>query len=94
MKKDQRIEVRLTAEEKKEIVKKAESVGMNLSQFARQTLINGTVINLSDEEKRNITGIGRNFNQLVKFSHVSNRIPNDLQEEIQSIINHLKKYYY
>lgn len=94
MKKTARLEIRLTAAEKKEISEKSERLGLSISDYARQILLHGKAITLSDEEKRNITAIGRNFNQLVRLSNARNIISVSATEELNRIIEELKKHYY
>ncbi|MDO5654577.1 MAG: hypothetical protein Q4G27_00385 [Flavobacteriaceae bacterium] len=93
-KKTHRIEIRVSESEKKELEKQAQNLGLTLSDFARRKIHSGNVIILSEEEKRNITGIGRNFNQLVKFCNATNKIPLGIVEELNRIIAQLKKHYY
>lgn len=96
-KRSNNILIRVSAGEKKAIEKNAEKVGLSVSDFARQNLINGYVLtqskNTQEEEKspsnnldrRTIIGLATNLNQLTKHVNSTHEIHADLQECLKAI---------
>lgn len=87
-----RFEVRISEEEKIKIENRAKEANMKTSRFARTMLLEGSVIVLTPEEKRNITGIGNNFNQLLRRVN-SGMVPQDVVEDLRQLLKDLKKHY-
>jgi uncharacterized protein (DUF1778 family) len=92
-KKDEFLKFRITEKEKELIKERARKSGKNLSEFSRFMLVNGEVISITLEEKRILGGLANNINQLVKLFHKKNKEPNNLIEELQIILKHLKNAY-
>lgn len=93
MKKTENILIRLTESEKNEIKKKAEESKMTLSEYARKMLINGKVISISAEEKRTISGVAINFNQMIRKFNSLNIKPLGLEQQLEELIKELKDAY-
>ena len=87
-----RLEVRLSVEEKNQIIYNAEQVSMNLSDYSRQMLIYGKVLRISQEERRTLTGIGININQMAKKVNLG-YIPEGLLIEFENTLKEIKKFY-
>lgn len=93
----QRLSIKVTEKEKKEIESKAQKAGLSISDFARQNLVNGYVFILDKKteeqeqfsgnnfDRRTIIGIGNNLNQLTKYIHQTHEIHEDLHECIKAI---------
>ena len=92
-KKDEFLKFRITENEKKLIKERSIKSGKNLSEFSRFMLLNGEVISITLEEKRILAGLANNINQLVKLFHQKNKEPDNLIEELQTILKHLKNAY-
>ena len=92
-KKDEFFKFRITENEKKLIKERSIKSGKNLSEFSRFMLLNGEVISITLEEKRILAGLANNINQLVKLFHQKNKEPDNLIEELQTILKHLKNAY-
>jgi hypothetical protein len=92
-KKDEFFKFRITENEKKLIKERSIKSGKNLSEFSRFMLLNGEVISITMEERRVLAGLANNINQLVKLFHQKNKEPENLIEELQTILKHLKNAY-
>jgi len=92
-KKDEFLKFRITEKEKQLIKERSEKSGKNISEFSRSMLLNGEVISITLEEKRILAGLANNINQLVKLFHQKNKEPNNLIEELRTILIHLKNAY-
>lgn len=96
-KRTKRIPIKVTENEKKAIEKNAKKVGLSVSDFARQNLINGYVLtqskNTQEEEKspsnnldrRTIIGLATNLNQLTKHVNSTHEIHPELMECLKAI---------
>jgi uncharacterized protein (DUF1778 family) len=86
--KDQRIELRLTADEKKIIEEKAQQAGIGVSDYLRQVAL-GIEVNqlLSKDQHRTLVGLANNLNQLTRFAHAGRlNLP-----QIHQLLAQLKK---
>lgn len=92
-KKDEFLKFRITEREKVLIEERSKSCNKNMSEFARFMLLNGEVIAITVEEKRILAGLANNINQLVKLFHQTNKEPDNLMTELQTILTHLKNAY-
>lgn len=99
---DKKIELRVTENDKKKYQNKAESVGLNLSEYLRELLENG-VVNVVEndvenndqkvlfDEKKLLIGIGSNLNQLTRYSHQNKKLHQDIEDlilELKNILIH------
>lgn len=92
-KKDEFLKFRITEKEKVLIEERSKNCNKSMSEFARFMLLNGEVIAITVEEKRILVGLANNINQLVKRFHQTNREPDNLVIELQTILTHLKNAY-
>jgi hypothetical protein len=92
-KKDEFLKFRITEKEKVMIEERSKNCNKNMSEFARFMLLNGEVITITVEEKRILVGLANNINQLVKRFHQTNKEPDNLMIELQTILIHLKNAY-
>lgn len=92
-KKDEFLKFRITEKEKKLIKERSKKSGKNISEFSRFMLLNGEVISISIEERRILTGLANNINQLVKLFHQKKQEPDMLIHELQLTLTHLKNAY-
>lgn len=85
------IYLRLTKDEKQEVINKMESIGMtNLNDFVRKILLIGTVIKVDTNGLNNlayeVSKVGNNINQIAKHA---NQTDNINQKDIELIIEDL-----
>lgn len=67
---DQRIELRLSIDEKKSIEQKAHQAGISMSDYLRQVALGIEVTQpLTKEQHRILAGVANNLNQLTRFAH-------------------------
>lgn len=94
MKKTERIHVRLTIEEKELLQKKADQLGLSLSEYFRNIAVTKEPIFIDNSLLIQIQKIGYNVNQIVRNSHATKMPPSDnLLKEIENlklIIENLK----
>ena len=94
MKKTERIHVRLTIEEKELLQKKADQLGLSLSEYFRNIAVTKEPIFIDNSLLIQIQKIGYNVNQIVRNSHATKTPPSDnLLKEIGNlklIIENLK----
>lgn len=96
--------IRVSDKEKLAIEKNAEKAGLNISEYARQNLINGFVYSKRAEveavaeptetqsnERRTIIGLSTNLNQLTKYVNSTHEIHTDLQECLRAITSIINK---
>lgn len=92
-----RIEIRLTAEEKKELIKRADECGLSLSSYLRKSGVSAKIINNSakrEQLKRTNVWLGRicgNIHALAKYAnyqkhHVQGAVILKRLDEIQSLV--------
>lgn len=68
--KNEKIELRLTSEEKSAIEAKAKKAGISVSKYMRQIALGIEITQaLTEEEHRTIVGVANNLNQLTRFAH-------------------------
>lgn len=68
--KDEKIEIRLTGEEKTLIETKAKKAGLSVSEYMRQVGLGVEITQaLTEEQHRTIVGVANNLNQLTRFAH-------------------------
>lgn len=82
IKRDQMIVIRVSVLEKKQIKKNAEKYGLNLSDLARQFLLNGQAWAKSNDEisegildRKTLIGLANNLNQLTRYAHQKKELP-------------------
>lgn len=92
-KKNAFIKFRITGNEKKVILQRAQTSEKSLSEFSRFMLTNGEVINISKEERKILAGLANNINQLVKLFHQSKIQPKGLLDELTITLKHLRNAY-
>lgn len=89
--------IRVTENEKKIIEKNANKLGLEISKYGRELMINGFVFetqkskNLSEGEnidRRTLLGLANNLNQLTKYAHQTKVLPKleELLDKIEKII--------
>lgn len=93
-KRDKRLpETRVSSDELAAIKAKAAQSGLTMSEYQRQTLMNGVVIvrdSLADESLiRHLSAIGNNLNQLVRKSHIHEETDTEKMRDILEIIERL-----
>jgi len=91
---NKRLYVRVTEEEKKEILKKAREANMNLSEYVIKMSTNGViyVINELPEMNHQLRKIGTNLNQLTHLSHIGKIKCPDLgpmKDEVRKVLQSL-----
>jgi len=64
--KDSRIEIRLTSEEKEQVISRANSMDLSLSEYTREILLNGKIEKLDLENKKLLVGLANNLNQITR----------------------------
>ena len=68
--KDEKIELRLTGEEKTLIENKARKAGVSVSEYMTQVALGIEVTQaFTEEQHRIIVGVANNLNQLTRFAH-------------------------
>ncbi len=68
--KDEKIELRLTGDEKIVIEAKAKKAGVSVSEYMRQVALGIEITQvLTEEQHRTIVGVANNLNQLTRFAH-------------------------
>ena len=87
-----RLEIRLSVEEKNQVIYNAQNVSMNLSDYSRLMLVHGKVLRISQEERRTLTGIGININQMAKRVNLG-FVPENFWNELEYTFNEIKKFY-
>lgn len=92
------LRLRVTAEEKEIILKKAEKNELKFSDYARKMLMNEHIIFLPREELLNLARIGINLNQIAKVANYNRAISEqenqkiiERTEELQEVIKRLRK---
>ena len=91
--KKSRIEIRIDAEEKKKILKKAEKSGLNISEYTRQLYNHGEVIIVSDQTKRDVRGMAINLNQIAKRINSGAISSENVISELKKLLEELNKTY-
>lgn len=99
-----KIEIRTTEKEKKAIERNAEKAGLNVSDYARQNLINGVVFSQGEQpqagaepaekntiDRRTIIGLATNLNQLTKYVNSTHTVHPELEECLRAINNLINK---
>lgn len=96
----QKIEIRVTPEEKKKCISLAKSAQMNLSTYLRERLKDDNVIFIEKEvvlpegesdktkvfsQERLLYGLANNLNQLTKLSHQDKKIHSEIHELVLEI---------
>lgn len=93
MKKTERIHVRLTTDEKELLQKKAEKLGLSLSEYFRNIAVTKEPIFIDNSLFIQIQKIGYNVNQIVRNSHATKTPPSENLikeiEDLKSIIQNL-----
>lgn len=87
------LKFRVTQNEKELIETRSKMYKKSFSEFARFMLLNGEVINISDQEKRILAGLANNINQLTKLYHQIGQEPNNILPQLQQLLIHLKNAY-
>ena len=64
--KSERIYIRYSPSEKEELTRNAKAENLTISEFIRQSSLNGARIHISNEEKRILTNASLNFNQFMR----------------------------
>lgn len=95
--KNERLYVKVTAEEKAAIKAKMEQIGMtNLSEFVRQAVTVNPVVNLDMNAiyklSYEMNRIGNNINQIVKAANSSKNIYQSDIDEINAKLKHLNDF--
>jgi hypothetical protein len=88
--------IRVTESEKKIIENNSKNLGLEVSNYGRQLMINGIVFSVIKQEntikenfdRRTLIGLANNLNQLTRYTHQTNRIPKleELLDKIEKII--------
>lgn len=88
--------IRVTESEKKIIENNSKNLGLEVSNYGRQLMINGFVFSVIKQEntieenfdRRTLIGLANNLNQLTRYTHQTNRIPKleKLLDKIEKII--------
>lgn len=87
-KKTERIYIRLTEKEKREIKKKADNLGIKTSEYLREISTKKEVIFIDNSVLNQIRKIGLNVNQIIRLSHTYKNPPS---QNLIDEINELKK---
>jgi len=80
-----RLAFRLSEEEKKELQTRADSAATGLSNYARQKLLEGKTISMTDETQAQLKGMAINLNQIARKVNASGQVPGELSELILKI---------
>lgn len=91
------IYLRLTKDEKQEVINKMESIGMtNLNDFVRKILLIGTVIRVDTNGLNNlayeVSKVGNNINQIAKHANQTNNINSEDIELITKDLDYIKTF--
>ncbi len=89
--------IRITENEKMKIENNAKRLGLELSNYGRQLMINGYVFQVTNTTEKNdlsfdrktLIGLANNINQLTRYAHQTKTLPKleDLLEKIEKIID-------
>lgn len=89
--------IRITENEKIKIENNAKRLGLEISNYGRQLMINGyifQVTNTTDKtdlsiDRKTLIGLANNLNQLTRYAHQTKTLPKlkDLLEKIEKIID-------
>lgn len=93
MEKDSNIIIRLKESDKQLIQERAASEGMSLSGYARQMLLNGEIIKLSEEERITLSGLANNLNQLTRYLHSTGVRKPELEQVLLDLVNKIRHAY-
>ncbi|MFC3560843.1 plasmid mobilization protein [Pedobacter jamesrossensis] len=93
MEKETNINFRISPDDKLKVEKKAEEAGLALSQFARKVLLDGNVIKVELEDRKIISGIANNLNQLTRKFNRTNILPIETVDTLNDIIKALRHAY-
>jgi hypothetical protein len=85
---NKRIDVRVTEDEKMDIAERAARAGLGVSEYVRRAALDHVIVELLSEDQRaDLVGIGRNLNQALAISHARKEVLPGVIE----IVNKLKK---
>lgn len=93
MEKKTTIILRISNEHKVLIENKAKGAGLSISAFIRKSAIDLVVIKIEPEDKKVLSGISNNLNQLTKKAHVTNRIPAEIVNTLRELIKTIRHAY-
>jgi hypothetical protein len=83
---DKRIDVRVTDYEKKEIAERAARAGLGVSEYVRRAALDHVIVELLTQSQRaNLVGIGRNLNQALAISHAQQEVLPGVKELITKL---------
>ncbi|WP_159638988.1 plasmid mobilization protein [Sphingobacterium composti Ten et al. 2007 non Yoo et al. 2007] len=92
------IVIRVNDKEHKEIEKKADNLGLTISDYGRQLMLKGSVLSVQKSEslgestgvdRRTIIGLANNLNQLTRYANERRELPQieSLLKDIETIIS-------
>ena len=93
MEKKTTIILRISNEHKVLIENKAKDAGLSISAFIRKSAIDLVVIKIEPEDKKVLSGISNNLNQLTKKAHLTNRIPAEIVNTLRELIKTIRHAY-
>jgi uncharacterized protein YjfI (DUF2170 family) len=89
--------IRITENEKIKIENNAKKLGLEVSNYGRQLMINGYVFQVTNTSESNeftldrktLIGLANNLNQLTRYAHQTKTLPKleELLEKIEKIID-------
>lgn len=92
------IVIRVNDKEHKDIENRAEKLGLTISDYGRQLMLQGSVIGVQKKEnpqegtgmdRRTLIGIANNLNQLTRYAHEKKELP-EIEELLKALYKILK----
>lgn len=94
MEKQERIYIRISSEDKKLIEKKAEETGLSVSQYFRKMALEGSILKVEPEDKKTLTGIANNLNQIARIANTTGVVPyKEVEENLTNLIKEIRHAY-
>lgn len=93
MDKKTNITLRISIEEKNQIRNKAEESGLQLSQYMRKMCLDGVIIKIENEDRKTLSGIANNLNQLTRYTNQTHVLPPELTKTLTLLLTALRYAY-
>ncbi len=93
MEKETQILLRISPEDKIEIQKRAKEAGLSVSEYGRKMMLHGSIIKVDLEDKRTLTGLANNLNQLTRHAHLTQVVGQETPEILKKLIDEIRNAY-